>query len=131
MAIISTETKLARLLQGMIQDLASTCLISGRRAGTLADDGGVVLIKAEQVAVCHKFTSAPAALLFPQNCFYPMLRKLRNMADILKNSNSKKKKKDMRVSSNLTANWFMSHQHPSCGELNYMLTLPLKPAKEA
>lgn len=39
-----------RLLQGMIQDLALTCLISGRRAGALADDDGVVLIKAEQVA---------------------------------------------------------------------------------
>lgn len=69
MAIISSETKLVRLLQGMIQDLASTCLISGRRAGALADDGGVLLIKAEQVAVCHKFTSALAALPFPKNCF--------------------------------------------------------------
>lgn len=39
-----------RLLQGMIQDLALTRLISGRRGGALADDGGVLLIKAEQVA---------------------------------------------------------------------------------
>lgn len=84
MAIISTETKLARLLQGMIQDLASTCLISGRRAGALADDGGVLLIKAEQVAVCHTLTSAPAALLFPRNRFHPAQRKMRNMADIRK-----------------------------------------------
>lgn len=66
MAIISTETKLVRLLQGMLQDLALTCLISGRRAGALAHVGGVLLIKAEQVAVCHKFTSVPGgALLFP------------------------------------------------------------------
>lgn len=74
MVIISTETKLVRLLQGMIQDLASTCLISGRRASALADDGGVLLIKAEQVAVCHKF-----CLPFPKNCFYPMQTKMRNM----------------------------------------------------
>lgn len=39
-----------RLLQGMIQDLALTCLISGRRAGALAGDGRVLLIKTEQVA---------------------------------------------------------------------------------
>lgn len=77
MAIISTETKLVRLLQGMIQDVASTCLIS-RRHGALADDGGVLLIKPEQVVFCHKFISALAALPFPKNCFYPMQTKWRN-----------------------------------------------------
>lgn len=82
MAIIRTETELVRLLQGMIQDLASTCLISGRRAGALADDGGVLLIKAEQVAACDKFTSALAALPVPKNCFYPMQTKTRTMAKL-------------------------------------------------